>query len=393
MNIQLKHWILAYIKRIAVQKRLLVILLIFPLACTGIRLYCTDRQTSPIRVALYQQGDSALGRETIDRLLESKGIVSFYEAASQNELYREVENTNAECGYIFTESYNSQNILDSQKWKHSVLLIRSPGSTLDGSVDELVFSSFFRYYNEELLRTYLSQEHILKNGQDTQAMLADAKRLFEQHCTDGSTFTFAEDTTAPLASAQTLTEESEQLMEQFLGCCCRGILSILLMLTALCGGLLLIRDQSGILSMPLKKTTRAVLSLLDIAVPVIMVSVSGLSGILLLPSHQPFILEFSGVLLYDILLICGVRLLVYLPGSERLIELLLPVLALCSLVLTPVFIDLCSYLPRLTAFRYLLPGSYYLDAVLQDGGAFIRLTAAAFSAGIAVLIVTIRKKI
>lgn len=392
MNIQLRHWIPAYIKRIAVQKRLLVILLMFPLVCTGIRLYCTGRQTSPIRVALYQQGDSALGRETIDRLLASKGIVSFYEAASQNELYREVENTNAECGYIFTESYNSQNLLDSQKWKHSVHLIRSPGSTLEGSIDELVFSVFFRYYNEELLRTYLSQERILKNGQDTQAMLTDAKRLFEQHCTDGSTFTFAEDTTAPPASAQTLTEESEHLMEQFLGSCCRGILSILLMLTALCGGLFLIKDQSGVLSMPLRRPSRTVLSLLDIAVPVIMVSVSGLAGMLLLPSHQSFIPELSGVLLYDILLICSVRLLVYLPGSERLIELLLPVLAMCSLVLTPVFIDLCSYLPQLTVLRYLLPGSYYLDAVFQGGGSFIRLTAAALSAGMAVLIAAIRKK-
>lgn len=370
---QTKTWMWAFTKRMLYQKRMFLLFLLFPLLCTGIRIYCQGHE-SLLQVALYQEGTSSLASETIQQLMESEGIVSFYEADSTETLYREVENTSAECGYIFTDKYQEASMLDPQLWKHSVEVVQSPGSSLTGSINELVFSVFFQHYNKKLLQDYLSRDNILKKGEDVQAMLADADSLFDIHCNDGSTFSFAESHSNAPSDASRLQEEASQLVDVFLTNAGRGILSVMLLLCALCGGIFLGKDQKTLLVMPLRPSVRILLQFIDIATPVLMMAASGLIGILILPAHQPIWTELVALILYSMLLTLFVLLVEQLAKSELVFCILIPLLTLCSLILSPVFVDLSAYISLLSIPKYLLPGSYYLEAVSLGGMALLRLS-------------------
>lgn len=371
---QLYPWTCAFVKRILYQKRIVLLFLLFPIVCIGIRIYCLEHE-SLMQVALYQEGTSSLASETIQQLTRTEGIVSFYEADSKQSLYRAVKNSSAQCGYIFTEKYQTDSLLDSQKWKHSVQVVQSPGSNLTGSINELVFSVFFKHYNKQLLHDYLSQDRILKKNQDVEAMLADADALFEKHCNDNSTFSFSESNADILSDTATIQSESNQLVDIFLTNACRGILSVILLLCALCGGIFLGKDQRKILVMPMRPLLRTFVQLADIATPIAMMATAGFIGMLILPAHQSLLMELGGLILYCILLTMFVLLIRLLIQSELAFCVLTPLLTLCSLILSPVFIDLSTYQKLLSIPKYLLPGTYYLEAVTKGGTAFFKILA------------------
>lgn len=365
---QLQHWCTAFFKRILCLKKMWLLFLIFPLLCGAISAY-TNTTTPVIRIALFQEDDSPLATETIRQLTNSEGVISFYEVTSADQLYRDVENTSAECGYIFTKNYQKESLLTENAWKKSVQAIQSPASTLTGTVNELVFSVFFKHYNLELLHERLSDKTIFENEEDAEAAVKDIDALFEQHCTDGGTFSFGK--TNPAAEAESQGSGSDL----FLSNACRGILSVLLLLCAMCGGFYLEKDKKTLFVMPMRPAVRLSAQLLDILVPVLAMALSSVIGIVLLPSHQNLLLEIPALVLYCINLTMFVFLLNTYMCSSFSFSALIPFITLCTLVLAPVFIDASAYIRLLGIPKYLLPATYYLEAVTSTA-AFIRLVAA-----------------
>lgn len=364
---QLKYWFIAFFKRILCMKRMWAAFLLFPLLCGAIRAY-TGTGTPLIRVALFQEDSSALAGETIRELTESDSIISFYEVTSESQLIQDVENTSAECGYIFTSRYQQENLLDQGAWKKSIQAVQNPASTLTGSVDELVFSVFFQHYNQELLRQYLTDDTVLDSHSDSVAVMRDIDSLFAQHATDKSSFSFADNN-----SLSGLDAPDSAGQDIFLSNACRGILGVLLLLCAMCGGFYLGNDKKTLFVMPMHPRIRLCAQLLDITVPVLAMAIPGILGIALLPSHRNLISEALALAIYCINLSMFVYLIRTYVRSSASFSVMIVFITLCTLVLSPVFIDASVYIRLLCIPKYLLPATYYLEAVTAGATGFVRL--------------------
>lgn len=183
MRHKILTWFLAFSKRLLLKRFFVILLCIFPLFSIMIRVYSHSDEPL-IQVALWNEGDTSLATETIQTLTSQPNTIHFYEVHSKEQLYQDVQNTKAECGYIFTDDYKIDNILNEKDWRQTVTVVESPNSMLTGSINELIFASFFRFYSEELVVDYLQQPGVLEPGQDVNQIVKEAsehfKKVYEQ---------------------------------------------------------------------------------------------------------------------------------------------------------------------------------------------------------------------
>lgn len=364
-------WFYAFSKRFLQKKQMLLLLLIFPLLCLSI--FCFYDANEPLlQVALYNDSHDSLADETISELEKLSDVIHFYETSSKKQLYTDVQNTTAECGYIFTENYTSSHLLDSSAWKNSIQVMESPRSMLTGTINELVFSSFFRLYSKELLQDYLTQEKVLKKASDIPDAQSDAEALFDIHCQDDSTISIEEQHTASAADAGS---DSQKITSSFVTNACRGVLSVLILLAALCGAHNLHADRKHGLFLPLLAPRRHGMEWLEALVPATLIACTGYFGLLLLPEHQSFFKEASGLIAYVVAVSSAVSLACQWFHLEQCMQMLIPLLTLGAMLFAPVFLDASSYIRLLTIPKYLFLNTYYLEMMNKGGTEAILLSS------------------
>ncbi len=358
-------WLSAFFKRLLRKKSFLLLLLAFPLICIAVS--AGARTEKPLlQAALYFENPSPLAEETTDLLIQKNSVVHFYTASSKAQLEQDVATSKAECGFIFTEDYTFEHILDPALWEGSVQLVRSPGSMLAGSVSELVFDSFFQSYCRELLTSRLKNGDVLKKSSQLSDVLSDAQTLYSEHCGDGSTFSFH---FARLSadSLEKVTLETARLRKTFVSGICRGILSVLLLLCGLMGGLHLFGDRKNSLFLPIRSSKSIIIEGLDVAAPMLCMAVSGIAGMAFFGMVKNPFWELLGLVLYILSLTFGICLLLRIVRSEAFFRGLMPLFTIGSLVFAPVILDLSVYLKALRVPKFLFLNSYYLDMI--NGGA------------------------
>lgn len=358
-------WLSAFFKRLFHKKSFLLLLLVFPLLCLIINAG-TQTEKPLLQAALFFEENSPLAEETTHLLIQKNDVVHFYIVPSKTRLEQDVATSKAECGFIFTKDYTYENILEPTLWKNSVQTVHSPGSMLADSVSELVFESFFQSYCRELLISYLENNDVLKKPSQLSDVLLDAQTLYAEHCEDGSTFSFdfarlSED------SLEKVTLETARLRKTFLAGVCRGILSVLLLLGSLIGGLNLFGDRKNSLFLPIRSNRRIIIEKLDVAAPVLCMAASGIVGMACFGILNNPLWELLGLILYVLSLIFGIYLLLRIVKSEAFFRGLMPLFTLGSLVFAPVILDLSTYVKALRIPKYFFLNSLYLDMI--NGGA------------------------
>ncbi len=359
-------WFLAFTKRLLQKGFFVVILCLFPLFSVVINWYSHyDRPL--IQVALYNEGGTSLATDTIASLKDLDSTIHFYETDSAKHLYTDVKRTKAECGYIFTREYSTENILQGSKRKNSIEVIQSPSSVLAGTMNELVFAAYFKTYNRELLLDYLQQPRLLKTGQNNIDILDKAAAYYEEYIHNDNIL--QPDTSYSnlnVDSTQQLMSNAQEITRAYVTDLGRGIVSVLVLLAALCGGLQMIQDSRKGLFGPLASGRRLLMELLDIMAPATLVATSGLLGLLILPANQGLWKELLGLLIYIPTVTLLAYILVKLTHHGSLYPSLLPMLTLGALIFPPVFIDLSVYAKVLTIPKYIMVNTYYLNLVHGD---------------------------
>lgn len=332
--------------------------LVFPLFCIGISIYSSNRQPL-LSVALYNGGNTSLASETISILTSQTDSIHFYEVSSEKQLRQDVAASRAECGYLFTGQYSTENILEERSMKDSVCVFKAPNSILSGSINELVFSAHFQSYCRELLLNYVQKPGIMAKGQELSKALTLAQEQYQLRCQDNSTFSI-EITNPDRVDAQLAANRIQDVKAASLTGICRGILSVWMMLAALSGGCQLLSDQKSSLFAPLSPALLHPVRLLEILLPTFCIAVSGLIGLALLPSHHNLAMEGIALLLYLFALSIAVYGLTRLPAASAFLPVLMPFLLLGALIFAPVFLDLSAYIKVLSVPKYLFLNTYYL---------------------------------
>lgn len=358
MNTKMLPWFLAFSKRLFQKPFFLLIVCLFPVLSVVVSLY-SQSDKPLIQVALYNEGNTQLSKDTIASLQELDSTILFYETDSVQQLQADVKKQKAECGYIFTENYTTENLLKNISRKKAVEVIKSPASILSGSINELIFASYFKTHNKELLLDYLQQPKVLKGVQNVDEVVSKAALYFDKY-TQNENILQPDKTSMDnhTLTKEQLIADANEITRTFITDLCRGILSILMMLAALCGGLQLIQDRKSGLFAPLIPPQNLYMEFLDILTPVVYVAITGYIGLLILPAGQPPLKELAGLLLYIPAVVLCAYVLVRIAGM--LYTPLIPLITLGSLVFTPVFIDLSAYAKILNIPKYFFINTYYL---------------------------------
>ncbi|MCI8372617.1 MAG: hypothetical protein HFI75_09515 [Lachnospiraceae bacterium] len=369
---KIRHWVWlwAFSKRLLQKRFFLCLLCMFPLCSIGI-FYYSQSETPLVQVALFNESGSELGEQTIQRLIKENTAVHFYETRSVEELYRDVQRTKAECGYILTKDYQMETILEPPRWREAIHVAESPGSMLTGSVNELVFSAFFQIYTEKLVLNYIRQPNVLEPGQNIEDIVHEAEESYEEYCQARGIFIVGNRSDLDKTEQATLIRQAHNIRNVFLSNMCRGILSVLILLAAMSGTFYLLQDQKTGLLLPLSVSRRPVMEFLEILAPSLLMGISGMAGLVVLPASQPLWKEAAGLILYIPMSAITAFIMVRIIHMETLFRALLPLLALGALLFPPVFLDASVYAKILAFPKYLFINSYYLEMITGDRKDFL----------------------
>lgn len=348
------------LKRLWKNKVLLLLLLAFPIAMYLLSRSLQGNEDSRISVGLYVDTEDALALTVCDKLLALEDSLFVFSAvSSEEELIKKVQNNQFECGYLFRKNLGKE--LDKTHLKNLVTVYVSENTTASGILNELVYANLFEEYSLSLLQDNLKAAgHLPFTEQDAAGFSLpavteqDIEAAYRSHLSDGSTFRFE---VAFVSETKEITELDPSVATRPL---LRGLTSVFLLLCGFLATLTTYNDEKNGLYARLRGAERFLyprLTQLAYLIPAGLISLCtlGICG-----SFTTLGTEFVALLCYIVALWVFFTLLGTLIRSHTVLCAAFPMLLLCTLIFTPVIVDLSTFFPWLKVVRYVLPTHYYL---------------------------------
>lgn len=332
--------ILIYVKRLCKMPAFIIALLLMPVIAYGIKNF-TTLENKGITVGIYATGE--VGKAVCEDLLSKDYVVKFEKYDSIEKMKEDVEFKTIECGYVFENSFE-----DGYKkgdLTRSIGCMTSNSSVLHKMINEVVYSSIITKQAPEIANNYLKDKNIPVTVNEDYGKYMDSDKLFTVD---------TEYVDSPQIASKKLFSVS-------------NVVALYTMLGVVLLSVNAVRDR--------KKGIR----------------INGYFGIfagcLLFTIFSIISSKIAGELTNDAVLRYGIYLFVLsgfayllsaLPKEEILFG-ILPVLAVTSVVLSPIFIDVSKYLKILEPLQYIYTVTYFAKAdVMTMGIVAIVLNAVAF---------------
>lgn len=278
-----------------------------------------------------------------DKLDRYDGLYTFRLYASEQEVYDAVAAGRAECGYIFSENLYEE--LLNGSIKGLITTVASPSTTMLPVINETVYSFVFEDLALLSLEQYLADDSAVSAEYGVLYDDAVIEELFQKYMLGDSTFHFEYDGSPKDYRLTTSTVLLSPI---------RGLLSVLMLLSALTGAISYYRLAENPVFGTWKVRVGCIVIPVLCTVPVMLLCIhfAGLgTGIGK---------EISLLLLYATACVIETLILTLFIKKRVIFTSLLPLLILACLVFTPVFIDISVFLPVLKPLSYLFLPYYYL---------------------------------
>lgn len=351
-------WFWLFQKRILKKPMFQITILLIPVLLVMLFIFHASTD-SLIQVALCPGEDEfakTLAEELID---DSNSVITFYIENNEEMLRKDVMLGKTECGYIFSE--NATQIMDNHKMgKKEALLtvIQNEASIATNIINEFILGKVYSKSTYSQLEDFLYEQHPeYFVGESEAEEVNTIKEYFEQYRAGQLMFSFEY---ANGKENQILDKDSTS---NYYMMPVRGLLSILILVAAISGVLMLIQDEKRGTWELIHLSKRASFHYFYIVMSVIFVAMCSFVAILCTGLGTNVITELF--LMFDyILLVAGYgNLLRLVLKNEYLLCALIPILVLLSLIVSPVFIDLGGSFFGISMIQKLLPTSYYLRAI------------------------------
>lgn len=307
------------------------------------KIQADDReQTRGIAIGIYTEDD--MGRQLFHALSGQKGIFRFQQFTEEEELLRQIENGSLECGYVFPEGFY-ENLLKG-KMRRQIKLYISPASVAHKISYEVVFSHLFELLSGDILIHNLEQSSLSEEQKEEYKELL--LLLNQDYLENGAVFSFE------YLKTGTEQEERTAALNSLRGCI--AIVIFLMSLLGLANSL----DMKEI-SAAMSKRRAFLIQSRSLSIAIFCSIAAGGIFICLTGQAISFPKELAALFLYYIVLQLYMNLLRLFTKKAETIYAMLPVLLLGSLVFTPVFISIKTYLPNLSWVEKLFPPYYYLS--------------------------------
>lgn len=352
---------LLQLKRLWKNKSAVLLLFLFPLLLFLLSRAFRTGQDSRIPVGICPAAEDSLTETLCRKLLEGNdSLFRFFEVSSEEELVRLVQGRQAECGYVFSKPLLEE--LDRHHLKNLVTVLVSETTTCKGVLNELIYAKLFEEYSLHLLKKTLAAAGHLPFSDDAAAAFLlppvteqEIEHRYRSHLLGGDTFTFEVTFLSSDSQTEHTSGTSSAAFPLF-----RGFTAVFLLLCGFLALLTVHADRRNGLYKRLHSVRRPLcmtLTMLSYLLPAGLVCLSalGISGCISSLGR-----ELLSLCCYVLLLLIFYALLGTLIRSHTMLCAAFPMLLLCTLVFTPVIVDLSAFFPWIKAVRYALPTYYYL---------------------------------
>lgn len=351
---------LLQIKRITKNKGFLLLLILFPICLFALFQSFRTEEDSRIRVGLCLNTEDTLTELLYEKLLaKNDTLFDFVEFTTEKELISGIKNNEIECGYFFKKPLLKE--LDKRHMKNLITVYVSEKTTCKGVLNEVVYSNLFEEYALHLL------QKTLKKADDLPFDELDAEEFSLPPVTDEAIEeSYRSHVLQDTFMFEVTTLSSEETEKQFQGTIgtafplFRGFVSLFLLLCGFLALLTVFDDQKNGLYAGFHGFTGPLCMVLTMFSHLLPAGLISLLTLKLSGCMQDVTNECSALFAYLLVMIVFYGILGSLIRNHTMLCAAFPMLLLCTLVFTPVVIDLSSYFPWLRYVRLMLPTFYYL---------------------------------
>lgn len=349
-------------KRILKNIPFLLLLLLFPLCMFSLSRTFDTTEDSRIAVGLCLTTEDALAQNVCEKLVNgTDSLFAFSMIDSEEELIKQIQSNQLECGYLFQEELEEE--LNRSHLKNLITVYVSESTTCTGVLNELVYANLFEEYSLSILKELLADAgHLPFTDAEADNLSlppvteTTIEEYYRSHLTDNSTFRFdirfvsGKDTVSAA-----LTGISSATTPLF-----RGLASLFLLLCGFLSLLTAYQDEKNGLYAKLYGTKRIFYPRITQLTYLLPSGISCLLGLVLSDTAKVWYLETVALLCYMAILLLFYNLLGAVIRNHTALCAAFPMILLCTLIFTPVIADLTAFFPWLKAVRYALPTYYYL---------------------------------
>ena len=344
-------WIYLQFKRQLKSMAVWVLLLALPVSAAVIVAQSANMGDGKTKIALLLTDDDAVAESTVELLVDGDYQVEFYKAENEESLMKDIYEGRAEVGYIITDNLTDKIL--NKNYKACIKSIINGDNFIASMTNEIVFSALFRNYADKVAIQYIKASSVFADI--TGKAVEEYKAYYNGYNKSDMTFHLE---FKVLSDSESDADELIELSAKENSFPIRGLAGLLVMLAAMLGGVLYLSDKEKgrLLTLPL--SCRRIAGFVYPFVAAFSFAVS--AEITLLICHTgDFPVEFLRMFGLLILSCLYTFLLTKLLGKSRRMIIAALVIALLSLAVCPVFVDVTSLVKPLKMLSRCIPLYYY----------------------------------
>lgn len=371
---KLINWFLMLNKRLYKKASFVIILALIPIAVFSMGII-SKQDSGFVHVALAQHdSNDALATQITNELLCENSLVRFTKVKNEKAAMEMVKNGVADEAWIF-HSNMSQKLSDfaqpDSTYSPAVTVVCKEKTVLLAITNEKLNSTMYKHYAKtyyiNFIRQNLSQLDTLSDEQ-----LSD---YFDDYPVNEKLFVFR----SPDGTSLTDTPDSNYLTSPV-----RGLLSILIVLSAIAGAMYYLQDENRGTFSWVPQHKRIYVAFFCIFIATINVTTVSYLSLLFAGMSGAIFKEIAALLLYSLCVSMFCLLLMQMFRSIRILGALLPLICVLMVAVCPVFFDIRSIL----TLQHLLPPTYYVNISADN---IYLLHTVAYTAVLAVICFIIEK--
>lgn len=341
-------WFWLLMKRQLKSPAMLVFLIGIPLVAFFVARIPAFSENSVPRVALYADGGDAVAEAVIEQLVGGAYTVEFYRVESKEQMLNDIMSEDADHGYYFKK--NLADGLKNGNYEGSIVIFRDSAGLLESVTREIVFSEIFRKLAPQMAVNYIRQDDMFRSVRNEAVAIIEEQ--YKTYGSSGQTFYIDFDTVDSTYDGS--DDESFGMTFPI-----RGVLAVMVFVAGLYGGVWWLSEKKKSVCVGLPQNMAKAGSVIYITVPTVLFALSA-EAALTVTGVRVYPHELLKMFIYVVAVILCVWLLTKVVRSERVMVTAIPVFAIASLVICPVFVNLTAVVPAVGYLSRLLLPYYYI---------------------------------
>lgn len=284
----------------------------------------------------------------IKNLLSNQDSFRFVFFDDEEKMKQEIIREKLVCGYVIPADI--RDIISSGNSKKCIDVYKIPASTIQPAVNEVVYAELIKIQGYRIMDEYMKNSDIFPDGD----YMDEASKYYELYTAGKDTIKINYE---ELGSDEVISAKDIPTRLSFP---VRGILSILVFLSGLFGGVIFLRDTENGIFQTIEKGFKSCLRILYIFIPAFILGICAVITMLFSKDAVAFSKEFVNMLMLIVMTVIFTLLLTLITKKSKTLSACIPVIMICSLVFCPIFINIDIYIPFTKYIQKLFVPYYYL---------------------------------